>query len=297
MNPSQWFRVLGMRFIQAVVAFCILHGVVFLCFDILPGPELKLGGILGADPVRSVEFRERTGLGGSLGHRYITSLSSVIRGDLGTALDGQAVAHVMRQRLSISSAALGVSAVILALPFIALFWRCERQTSKLDNIGRLAVVGVIPAFITAVILNATLHHLVRTNSLSFDFTKFTTFLVGFSGALLPSATLCIAGMKAARKIVRADFYRTHIAIGSPPDRIKWLVVPNIWRELSPLIPRLILTTLFGTVFAETVFQVRGFGSLFAEALQRGDFAVIQGWTLLAGLLAIIARILESIHTE
>ena len=269
------------------ITMLVLHAMTFVFFDILPSPALKLGGLLGVDPVVQQALNERLGLVGGAWARYGLSLKDLLNWNFGQTVSGYPVGRLLLGRVGVSAPFLVVGLLLcLCAAAIGVGHLARKVPRPLLFLGTALKTGYVPPFIIAVICNSLFLNIADMfNPATFRTTR--TLLIALSAALLPMAVLASSCTAAAREIVSAPYFRTMESIGLSPARIRWLGCRNLWAVISPIAGRLVTAMALGLAFAESIFDVRGFGSLFTEALRSGDLRLMQGWILSVGLLTAI----------
>ena len=74
--------------------------------------------------------------------------------------------------------------------------------------------------------------------------------------------------------------------------IKLKLLRNVLIGLRPLLGRVVLGLLTGTIFAELLFGIPGVGHLFVEAVRQQDFNLMQAYLLFSGALALALSAFE-----
>ena len=278
----------GLRVLARVgFTMFVLHALTFVFFDILPSPALKLGGLLGVDPVVQAALNARFDLVGSAWERYGLSVQDLLHLNFGQTVSGYPVGRLLWGRAGVSASYLTVGFILcFGAGAVGVGHLTRKVPMPLLLLGRVLKTGYVPPFIIAVIFNALF--LYAAGMVAPEVSNVVrTFFIALSAALLPMAVLATSSTAAARVIVSAPYFRTMESIGLSPARMRWLACRNLWAVLSPIVGRLVTLTALGSIFAESIFDVRGFGSLFAEALRSGDLRLMQGWILAVGLLIAV----------
>jgi len=98
-----------------------------------------------------------------------------------------------------------------------------------------------------------------------------------------------------QEVVRQDFVRTARAKGVPPWRVIW---HHAFRNtLIPLVTMIGLTLpslLSGAVILEQIFTWPGMGRLYFEAIDRRDYPLIMGLTLMFSVLVLVGQLLADV---
>ncbi len=97
------------------------------------------------------------------------------------------------------------------------------------------------------------------------------------------------------EVMGEDYIRTARAKGLPERTV--VMKHGVRSAVTPLVTVLgldIAILLGGAVLTETVFNIPGIGRLNYDAITHGDFPIVQGTVLLAGLFVIVANIVVDI---
>jgi peptide/nickel transport system permease protein len=97
------------------------------------------------------------------------------------------------------------------------------------------------------------------------------------------------------EVMGEDYIRTARAKGLSEKRV--VMRHGVRSAITPLVTVLgldVAILLGGAVLVETVFNIPGIGRLNYDAIQRGDFPIVQGTVLLAALFVILANIIVDI---
>jgi dipeptide transport system permease protein len=108
---------------------------------------------------------------------------------------------------------------------------------------------------------------------------------------IPLATIARMTRSAMLEVLGEDYVRTARAKGLGPVRV--IVVHALRNALIPVVTVLGLQVgalLGGAILTETVFSWPGVGSWLVEAVQRRDYNVLQGGTLLIAVLVMLVNL-------
>jgi peptide/nickel transport system permease protein len=314
------------RLLAAVPAVAALVVATFLIMRVLPGDPAVF---FASSPVPTAEetayVRQKLGLDHSLPVQLLIYLKAIGSGDLGTSFTtGRPVVTELIERLP---ASLELAAVALALALFvsiplgvaAAIW----SGSPLDHIARVASsIGVsMPTFVTGLILTYVFflwlgiapEPVDRIDMFITAPPRITGFLLidsvvsgdwtalrSASGRLvLPSATMAIFVMSPLTRMTRSamlgvlssDFVRTARAMGLS-DRTVY-VRYALRNALLPVLTTvgIVFSTMLGSnVLVERVFGWPGVGSFALNALLASDYAPVQGFVLLMGLLLVLINL-------
>ncbi len=275
------------RLLGAILTVWASVTLAFFALRVVPGDaiasQLLQGGALEADVAAR---RAALGLDDPLPVQYMNYLGGLVRGDLGRSLlNHQPVSVLIAEQFG-ATAALAVSALIVALllgltlgSVEAIYW------SRLP--GRLAGIVSLLALSTPVYWSGTLAILLFSTGLNL---LPATGSGDIAHLILPAAVL---GFHVSGSIARvtctslrhtagADFVRTARAKGLPARRV---FTHHVLRAgLLPVVAVVALQTGFllgGTVITETLFARQGIGQLLRDAILDQDFPVAQGVVVLS----------------
>ncbi len=108
---------------------------------------------------------------------------------------------------------------------------------------------------------------------------------------IPLATIARMTRSAMLEVLGEDYIRTARAKGLPAIRV--VVVHALRNALIPVVTVLGLqvgTLLGGAILTETIFSWPGIGHWLVESIQRRDYPVLQGGTLLVATLVIVVNL-------
>ena len=270
---------------QALIRFALtvlaLDLFVFSLLDVLPNASLTRLGIFAIDPDRLQATNERLGLDGPWYERFFGYWAHVVQGDFGLSLvGGFPVGPVMVQRVVNSVPLYAGSAVILVGALTTSIFAARVYRPPLE-FHRFAVVPfvLLPQFVLA----ATLAALGRWVGVDLSGSSLSGLvLASIACASLPAAVLWTTSCEAFRQLSQASFVDTYVSLGLSEWQIRWRLIRNAALALRPLVGRVVLWTLTGSILVEAIFDRTGFGRLMLEGLRSSDIPVIRGWMLVAG---------------
>ncbi|MEA1079264.1 ABC transporter permease [Marinobacter qingdaonensis] len=314
------------RLLQAVPT---VFGILVVCFILtraLPGdPAAYFAGDM-ADAASIEQVRQNLGLDDPMPVQFVTYVSDLVQGDLGTAIStGQPVTVELAKRLPASlELTLGalLLALVVAVPLGVL--AATRPNSWVDHLCRfLVTAGVsLPTFFTGLALLYVFYYLLgwapppmgRLDMMFLPPESVTGFytidslIAGdwalFKAALaqmaLPLITLALFTLAPIARMTRAamlqtlasDYVRTARAAGLSSSRV--LVTYAFRNALLPVITTLGMVFSFvlgANVLVEKVFAWPGIGSFAVEALVVSDYAAVQGFVLSMALLFVTLNLL------
>src|SRR6266436_924526 len=321
-------RFIATRVSLIVPTFFGITLLTFLLVRLIPGDPIEaLAGERGLDPVRHEQLRHEYGFDRPVLVQYGIYIARVMHGDLGIS----AVTHapVIKEfgalfpaTIELSSCAM-LFAVLLGLPAgiiaavrrnsifdhgvmgisltgysMPIFWwglllilLFSVQLGWTPVSGRIAVQYFIEP-VTGLLLVDTL--------LDGDFGAFRSAL---SHLVLPMIVLGTVPLAVIARMTRSsmlevlgeDYIRTARAKGLPRFRV--IAIHALRNALIPVVTVIGLQVgvLFtGAILTETIFSWPGVGKWLIEGINRRDYPVLQGGTLLIGAIVMIVNLLVDV---
>jgi len=301
--------------------------VVFVVGHLVPGDPARVLAGPFATETDVQRLRVAYGLDRPLEEQYLSYISRVIQGDLGTSFRSQrAVAAELGDRLPATIELTG-AALLIGVPLG--FWlgitAARHQNGPADNAATFgSIVGLsIPLFWIGLMLAALFGVVLQWLPFSGRLAPFTgvprisglllmdALVAGDFAALgdalrhlvLPAVTLAVVPLALVARLTRAsfievlrqDYIRTARAYGVPEPRIiRRHAAKNALLPLVTLLGVLVPSLLNGAVLTETVFSWPGVGSLLLSSIAGRDYAVVQGAALLFATFYLLANLLVDI---
>jgi peptide/nickel transport system permease protein len=296
------------RLLQMVPIVLGLVIVVFMLIHLVPGDPVR--AILGERAPQAAvdELRSELGLDRPILEQFGTYVSDLAQGDLGTSIKyGDPVSTVIANRLPPTLGLLLLAtlfAVLITLPLatIGAVWR-DRLPDHAVRVVPLMGLGM-PAFWLGIIL------------LMVFGVELGWFPVGGYGRdpasqlhslILPAFTIAIAiapitirSLRAALiEVLDADYITTARSKGLPERRL--IAHHAVRNAVIPMIAVLGVSIgwLVGnTLVIERVFAIPGIGALMLDSIRVRDFPVVQGVTLVVGIIVVIvALVTDLVHAS
>ena len=304
-----------------------LAGVTLLSFamiHLVPGDPIEVrSGEHGIAPERLAQLRHEYGLDRPLWRQFVAYEGEVVQGDLGRSLVSQE--PVWSEFLTLFPATLELSAcamllgVGLGIPLGVL--AAVRRGSALDyGLMGAATTGVsLPIFWLGLMLILVFSVGLGWTPVSGEVSEVyyvpavtgvmlvDSLLGGDPGSfasvlghlVLPTVVLATLPLAVVARMTRSsmlevlgdDFIRTARAKGLSPVRV--VVVHGLRNALIPVVTVIGLTVgslLGGAILTETVFSWPGIGRWLVEAIERRDYPVLQGGTLLVATLVVLVNL-------
>ena len=283
----------------------VLFGISIFIFSLIHfAPGDPVYAALGIDftPELAAAWRHELGLDRPVLEQYFWWVGRVLRGDLGRSIvAGETVQYLILTRVPNTLAlALGsmTVALLIAIPLGVI--SAVYKDSIVDNVTRvLAMVGVsMPVFWLGILLLITFSLKLRWFPAGGSFTE-----KGWKAMVLPSIALGFSFAALITRMVRSqmlevlmeDYIRTARAKGLP-GRLVYLghALKNALIPVVTVVGMQFGIVLGGTVLTETIFTIPGLGRLLVEAVNRRDYPLIQGVTLVIALTFVFANLLVDV---
>jgi peptide/nickel transport system permease protein len=291
------------RLLMVIPVMAVVTLVVFVLSRIGPGDP---AAILVGDFATSADI-ERTraamGLDRPLPIQYLTWLSQLLRGDLGTSIFSRTpvlelIIQSAEPTLLLTLAAM-IYSVLLAVPVGVV--AAARAGSSVDRaLMGAAVLGFsTPVFVLGYMLAYLFGY--RLGLLPVQgYPGFDAGIAAVARSLtLPAIAIGATFVALLARVTRAamlevlneDFIRTARAKGLPSPTI--LLVHALKNAAVPVITMIGIgfgALLSGVVVTESVFGIPGIGRLTVNAIFRRDFPVIQGVVLVISLVYVLLNL-------
>lgn len=297
-------KYIGKRFLSLIPVLFIVSVVIFIIIHLTPGDPAR--AILGdqATEQEVEELRESMGLNDPLPIQYVNWVKKALRGDLGnSAFSDETVAGMIKEHLgptlNITFFALLI-AIGLGVPLGVLAAKKHGQFA--DNAIMVFSLGgiSIPNFLIGLLL--ILFFGVKLNVL--PVAGYKTMAEGMGQHIkylvLPSVSLGLMEAALITRMTRAsmleilnsDYIKMAKAKGVKTGSIVFKhAFRNVLVTLSTVIGQTVIALISGAAVVETIFNVPGIGRMIVTAVQRRDYAIIQGVTLLIALFNVLVNLI------
>lgn len=317
-------RLLARRLALIVPTFIGVTLLGFLLIHSIPGDPVEVRvGERGISPERLAYFRHELGLDQPLWKQFLDYQGQLLHGDLGRSVVTQESVWAEFKTFFPATLELGVCAllfaVVLGLPLGVM--AAARRGSALDyGLIGLSVTGAsMPIFwwglMAVLVFSVALGWTPVSGRIDdlFYIEPWSGFLLidswfsdepgAFRSAVrhlilpaivlgtIPLATIARMTRSAMLEVLGEDYVRTARAKGLAPGRV--VVVHALRNALIPVVTVLGLQVgalLGGAILTETVFAWPGVGHWLVESVQRRDYNVLQGGTLLIAVLVMLVNL-------
>ena len=318
------FRLLARRLVLVVPTFIGVTLLGFLLIHSIPGDAVEARvGERGISPERLAYFRHELGLDQPLWKQFLDYQGQLLHGDLGRSVVTQESVWTEFKTFFPATLELGVCAllfaVVLGLPLGVM--AAVRRGSALDyGLIGLSVTGAsMPIFwwglMAVLVFSVALGWTPVSGRIDdlYYVEPWSGFLLidswwsddagAFRSAVrhlilpavvlgtIPLATIARMTRSAMLEVLGEDYVRTARAKGLAPGRV--VVVHALRNALIPVVTVLGLQVgalLGGAILTETVFAWPGVGHWLVESVQRRDYNVLQGGTLLIAVLVMLVNL-------
>ncbi len=278
--------------------------VVFLMLHLIPGdPALMMLGTK-ATPEAVAKLHVRLGLDKPLVIQFLSFLGNLLKGNLGDSyFYNQPVLSLILSRLAPTLFLVGYAAILLALLSVPLaVLTALRRNSWIDQLVRaLSVLTLgMPTFWLGILF-------LMLFSLRLRLFPVSGWGEGFAGHVyhlfLPALTITLGIATIVIRSLRATILETLSADYIRTARAKGLTRRQVFTKhvlRTSLIPAVTLFGLNigyligGTVLVETVFSIPGIGLLLVSTIFARDYPMVQGITLMLGILVLLINLATDI---
>lgn len=295
------------RSLLLVVVLFAVSVMTFSIVNILPGDAAH--SILGdaGTPEQVAALRERLGLNVPVTERYVTWISSAMRGDFGTSLQtSQEIGPILMARLG-NSAVLGIITLLVAVPMSIVLGvvAAVYQGRLLDRLisGFTIVNFSLPEYVVGMLLILCFSIWLPIFPGSSLMDPGANPLERPEALVLPVAVLALGMLAYLSQFTRAGmiaaldspYVRTAILKGLP----KWVVVfkhalPNVLLPTICEIGMIFGYALGGIAVVELLFSYAGIGQLTVDAISYRDIPIIQASVLVIATMYGVGNLLADL---
>jgi peptide/nickel transport system permease protein len=307
-------RVLGRRFVFYLITALAAITVDFFIPRLMPGNPVeailaRLQGQITPGTIKSLETQFGIGTKESVWNQYLHYLNNILHGNLGisTGYYPSTVASVIKGALPWTLGLVGIATVISfvlgTLIGILVAWR---RGSWLDNLLPATTFFQAAPYFFLAFLAIDLFAIKlgwfppgsARGILDFPAWNWTYISDVLDHAALPALTIVVAsaagwivGMRNVMiTTMDEDYVLLAQAKGLPKPRVIWYAARN---AILPSISSFSLAIGFvvsGALLTEIVFSYPGLGFILLNAVQEGDYALLQGIFLVITMAVLVANL-------
>jgi peptide/nickel transport system permease protein len=289
------------RLFQGALVLAIVSFLTFTVMYFMPGdPARQMVGQARVTDAQLETIREKWGLNDPFHERFISWISNLLSGDLGTSMmrPGQEIGDMIRSASGMTLQLTSLSFIIslaVALPVGVL--AATKKNSLLDyltTIGSTAGVAIPNYWIGIMGIVVFSQQLGWLPPYGAD---------SWKSYIMPVLVLSIEEMAAIMRLMRGttievlgqDYVKTAEAKGLARNVVLYRhVVKNAFLPVITMIGYRIAFILSGTIVIETVFAWPGLGQLFFDAISNQDLQVVQAIVLLLTAIVVIMNIITDL---
>jgi peptide/nickel transport system permease protein len=298
------FGFVGGRTLQAIPVVLGVTIVSFFVLRLIPGDPTVV--MLGTHwtPARAAQLRVNLGLNKPIWDQYYLFMDHLAHGNLGQSVYYRSpVAHLIAQRLPVTlwlAAYATLIAVLISVPLATI--SALRRNGVVDQGVRATflVAFAMPPFWVGLVLILLLSldvHIFPVSGYGSGFFNHVydlflpslTIALGFAAILIRTLRNGILG------VLRADYIDTAKAKGlSRRKLLSRHVLRNAMLSAVTVLGVNLSFLIGSTVVIENVFALPGLGQLLASSIFTRDLSVVQGITLVFGILVVTINLLTDV---
>jgi peptide/nickel transport system permease protein len=292
------FAYILRRLVQAIPVLFGVTLIVFFMIHLVPGDPARTMLGVHATPSRVAALHREWGLDRSVPEQYWLYLKRLLHGNLGTSLFYRvSTASLIRGRLPVTLWLIAYGtllSIIIALPLATL--AATRKDKAADQAVRavpLVGLGFPPFWLGIMLLLAFGLHLGRLFPVGGYGTGFlghlhSMFLPALTVALGISPLLIRSLRASLLQVLESDYVTTARSKGLSERRV--LARHALRNAVVSTVAVLGVNIAFlvgATVVIEQVFALPGIGQLMLNSIFQRDFPVVQGVTLVFGIMVVL----------
>ena len=298
------------RLLLGILVLILVSVLVFLATQALPGDPAR--AILGrnANPASLAALRRQLHLDRSVVDQYLTWVTGLLHGNLGTSLEAQEPVSTLLAPKLVNSAVLVVLAAVLSIPLsIAIgAWAALKREKVFDQASSnlMLLLAALPEFVVALVLvivfaTTVFHVLPAISPVPPGSRPWNNWVA----LVLPTITLVIAVAPYVSRIMRASMievlesdYVEMARLKGLPERTVLIrhALPN---ALGPVLQVIALNLAYlagGIIIVEFVFNYSGIGGAIQEAVVNHDLPVVQALAMLIAAVYVVLNLLADVAT-
>lgn len=292
------------RLLAMIPVLILLSVFVFLLVRLVPGDPATI--ILGqrATAENVAKLRESLKLNEPYPIQYVAFLGNLLQGDFGESMRRrEPVLEILINRVPVTLFLAGYAvllSVILSVPLAAA--AALNRGKLLDQLIRLYTLLslAMPAYWIGMMLLQLFAVKIKVfpvagwgDDVPGHF--YSLFLGAFSLALAISSILIRSLRNSLLETMDAEFVRTARAKGLGPLGVfTWHIARNSVLSTVTILGVNIAFLVGGATITETIFSIPGIGQLIVRAIFDRDYPVIQGITLVFGVLVLVINLITDI---
>jgi len=292
------------RLASIAIVMAVVGVTVFLILRLVPGDPIAILAGDNANQEQINDIRKNMGLDDALPIQFWRWASAVLRGDFGISIfSGAPVLQLIGERLE-PTLSLTLITLFVSVPIAvaAGVTAAAKAGSTVDRIlMALSVMGFsVPGFVIGYVLIYVFAITLKWVPVQGYIPIADGLWPWFQRLILPSVTLGFAYVALIARITRTamldvlseDYIRTAKAKGvAPASMLLRHGLKNAGVPIITIVGIGISVLIGGAIVTETVFNIPGVGRLVVDAIQKRDYPVIQGITLLLSAAYVLINLL------
>lgn len=312
---------MGVKRIFRKLLISMVSLLVILVFNfalprLMPGDTVLM--LVGMDEERVTEheyeyYLEKTGVGRPMAVQFWEYLTGIFKGDLGYSYHhkkeiGQLIAQRLPATLQIAVPAVIISAIFALVSGCVMGMKKGRLPEHLMTGFQIAADG-IPSFLLGLLLLSLFA--VKLGWLPFGALNSIRVPPGAAAAwgdrvrhlilpvmtlvlgTVPSKYLMICSMVAREKKEKYVLYAR--SRGLSELRIVFRhILPNVCQPFAAMVGMSMGFVVSGALVIETIFSIKGMGSLISQAVSARDYPVLQGCLFVSAVIIVLANLLTDL---
>ncbi len=291
------------RLLALVPVVLVMSVIVFLIIYLIPGDPARVMLGDGADEATIAELREQMGLNYPLWEQYARWMGQALQGNLGKSFFlqqpvSEAIGEHLAPTLSLALLAQLI-AVLIAIP-LGVSAAINRGGIADKALNAYSLLGIsVPGFLLSLFFILIFSVKLKWLPVA-GYVPITEHAGLFlKHMLLPAISIGIVMSSLTARIVKASvlevlhegFVKTAAAKGLNPALIVYKhVLRNAWIPILTVIGGSFGTLVAGAAVIETIFNIPGLGQMLVHAVERRDYAVIQGMVLFIAIVYVAVNL-------
>jgi peptide/nickel transport system permease protein len=287
-----------------IVSLFVASLVIFACIEIVPGDPASFMLGVNAQPDTVSALREELGLNISHTQRYVSWISGLLKGDLGTSYTYRSpVSDIVADRLQVSVPlalyALTLT-ILIAFPVgvLAAAWRGSAVDLFVMGVTQLGIA--VPNFWFAILMVIVF----AINLGWFSAGGFPGWDAGILAVMkaltLPAVALALPQASILARVMRSslldtlseDYIRSARAKGLSRRQVMWRhALRNAMIPVLTIIGLQFSFLLAGAIIIENVFFLPGLGRLVFQAITQRDLIVVESVVMLLVFAVVLVNFL------
>ena len=287
-----------------IISLFVASLVIFACIEIVPGDPASFMLGVNAQPDTVNALREELGLNTSYEQRYLSWISGLLKGDLGTSYTYRSpVSDIVADRLQVSVPlalyALTLT-ILIAFPVgvLAAAWRGSPVDLFVMSVTQLGIA--VPNFWFAILMVIVFAINLGWFSAG-GFSGWDTGILAVIKSLtLPAVALALPQASILARVMRSslldtlseDYIRSARAKGLSRRQVMWRhALRNAMIPVLTIIGLQFSFLLAGAIIIENVFFLPGLGRLVFQAITQRDLIVVESVVMLLVFAVVLVNFL------